>query len=274
MFQENPDICLLQCNVCHAVSASRIPTDETLADYYSGFYESSELREHFGEKTNITFSKPQRLAIKLCNIYRSYCQDNSSVAILDFGGGDGTISNLVAMDLINSGIKKVSIKIVDYNKKLLSLQDNRIVIDRVDSLDDITGQRYELVIASAVIEHHPRPGKLLRDLLHHVKQGGIFYARTPYILPIMRLSRLMGIHVDFTYPGHLHDLSQAFWENYFRRKELSDFQILKSKPSIVETTFRKQFWVTLAAYLLKAPWFLLGKSYKYVGGWEMFVRKR
>nr|VFK77997.1 MAG: hypothetical protein BECKSD772D_GA0070982_100466 [Candidatus Kentron sp. SD] len=119
ILQENPDICLLQCNVCHAVSASRIPTDETLADYYSGFYESSELREYFGEKTNITFSKPQRLAVKLCKIYRSYCQDNSSVAILDFGGGDGTISNFVAMNLINSGIKKVNITIVDYNKKRL-----------------------------------------------------------------------------------------------------------------------------------------------------------
>nr|VFK79544.1 MAG: hypothetical protein BECKSD772D_GA0070982_10541 [Candidatus Kentron sp. SD] len=159
-------------------------------------------------------------------------------------------------------------------KKIVSPQDDRIVINRVDSLNNITSCTYGLVVASAIIEHYPYPGELLQDLLHHVKQGGIFYARTPYILPIMRLSRLIGIHMDFTYPEHLHDLSQAFWENYFRRKELSDFQILKSKPSIVETTFRKQFWVTLAAYLLKAPWFLLGKSYKYVGGWEMFVRKR
>jgi hypothetical protein len=71
----------------------------------------------------------------------------------------------------------------------------------------------------------------------------------------------------------MHDLGQTFWEFYFTKEQRGAFQILESRPSIVETTIRKHFLRTLAAYSFKAPWYLLGKSYKCVGGWEIFVRK-
>jgi hypothetical protein len=93
------------------------------------------------------------------------------------------------------------------------------------------------------------------------------------MFPIIKLLRLVGVKVDFTYPGHIHDLGQAFWEGYFKKEQSNDFQILDSRPSMVETTLRKHFLRTIAAHAFKAPWYLLGKSYKYVGGWEVFVRK-
>jgi hypothetical protein len=104
-------------------------------------------------------------------------------------------------------------------------------------------------------------------------QRGIFYARTPYMLPMMKAFRLIGVNLDFTYPGHIHDLGQAFWENYFTTEQSDEFQVLASSPSIVATTFGKHFLRTVAAYSLKAPWYLLGKSYKFVGGWEIFAQK-
>jgi 2-polyprenyl-3-methyl-5-hydroxy-6-metoxy-1,4-benzoquinol methylase len=194
------------------------------------------------------------------------------VSILDFGGGDGTISHLASRQIIKRGAEQVNITIVDYGTKIVDTQDDRIVIERVNSLDNIFAE-YGLVIASAVIEHYPRPSILLRSLLQRMEVGGIFYARTPYIYPLMKLLRPIGVNVDFTFPGHLHDLGQSFWEGYFMREKTGGFQILQSRPSIVETTFHKHFFRTAVAHLLKAPWYLLGKSYKFVGGWEIYVQK-
>ena len=151
-------------------------------------------------------------------------------------------------------------------------QDSRITIDKVNSLTDISSL-YGFVIASAVIEHHPRPRILLRDLLQCIEKGGFFYARTPYIFPIMKLFKPVGVRVDFTYPAHIHDLGQGFWVSYFTEDQSGEFQILKSRPSIVQTTISKHFLNTVTAHLFKSPWYLFGKSYKYVGGWEIFVRK-
>lgn len=266
--QKTPEVLLLQCKACHAVSASRMPTDEALLEYYSVYYDSPESQASDGQ---ITFDSPLRLARNLAGMYLRH-QDETHGSILDVGGGDGTISHLVAMQLIERGATQVNVTVVDYNKKIVRPHDSRIAIDRADSLADVGGL-YGFVIASAVIEHSPHPRTLLLDLLQRMEQGGIFYARTPYMLPIMKLLQLIGVKVNFTYPGHLHDLGQAFWEGYFTMKQADDFQILDSRPAIVETTFRKHLARTVVAYCFKIPWYLFGKSYKYVGGWEVFVRK-
>ncbi|MGD9107083.1 MAG: methyltransferase domain-containing protein [Desulfobacterales bacterium] len=266
--QENPEVFLLLCNECYAVSASRMPTDEALAEYYSKYYDSTTAKTY---DSQITLDKPERLARNLVHLYNSYIPDKV-VSILDFGGGDGTISHLAGKQIIKKGAAQVKITVVEYGTKIVNPQDHRIVIERVNSLDDIVAE-YGLVIASAVIEHYPHPRALLRNLLQCMEVGGIIYARTPYIYPIMKLLQPIGVRVDFTFPGHLHDLGQSFWEGYFMREQSGGFQILQSRPSIVETTFRKHFLRTVAAHLLKAPWYLLGKSYKFVGGWEIFVQK-
>lgn len=267
--QKNPEVLLLQCKDCHAVSASRMPTDEALEEYYSYYYDSSVSK---APDEQITLDNPQRLAKKLADTYYRY-QNNQAVSILDCGGGDGTISHLVALHLVKCGAVQVNITIVDYSKKLVSSQDSRITLNKVNTLEDVDKAQYGLVLASAVVEHSPRPSALLRDLLQCMDKSGLFYARTPYVLPIMRLLKLIGVKVDFTYPGHIHDLGQAFWESYFKNEQSDDFKILESRPSIVETTLSKHFLRTVVAHVIKAPWYLLGKSYKYVGGWEIFVLK-
>ena len=269
ILQETPEILLMNCNACHAASASRIPTKEALEEYYSAYYDSAAIQT---PDNHATFDHPMRLSVNLANDYISY-QGDSHISILDFGGGDGTISQLLGMQLVKRGAAHVDITVIDYHKKLVSPQDSRISINRRDTLDKLDCL-YGFVIASAVIEHNPRPRTLLRSLMQRVERGGIFYIRTPYMLPLMKLLRILGLRVDFTYPGHLHDLGQVFWEGYFMNECPDDFQILKSNPSLVQTTLRKHFIRTALAYSLKAPWYLLGRSYKYVGGWEILVRKR
>ncbi len=36
ILQKSPEVLLLRCVVCHALSASRMPKDDALAEYYSG----------------------------------------------------------------------------------------------------------------------------------------------------------------------------------------------------------------------------------------------
>lgn len=114
----------------------------------------------------------------------------------------------------------------------------------------------------------------MRRLLGLLRKDGRFYARTPYVAPLMNLCRTFGIGWDFTYPAHVHDLGQAFWEAYFKSSACSaNMTILASRPSIVETSMSEHLARTVAAYALKAPWYLLRHRYKLVGGWEVVARK-
>jgi hypothetical protein len=91
----------------------------------------------------------------------------------------------------------------------------------------------------------------------------------------MRLAGTFGQKLDFTFPAHLHDFGQHFWENVLKIvPEGDEFEILHSAPSLVETDFRTHPWHTLAAHLAKAPWRIFGRRYTLVGGWEIVFRRK
>ncbi|WP_269630024.1 class I SAM-dependent methyltransferase [Pelomonas sp. BJYL3] len=268
--QDAPEVFLLECARCHAASASRMPTDSALDAYYGAYYQSPQLAE---ASHKITFHGVSRfgrhLAVKYLRHRRSH-----GVSMLDFGGGDGSISHAVALELLRNGVEKVDISVVDYNRTVIQPLDARISITKVDALENVSSP-HDFVIASAVLEHIPRPREVLDRCLRLVEKGGLFYARTPYMVPLMRLAARVGVRLDLTYPGHVHDLGQQFWEAFFDHVVAEGtFRMLQSQPSIVETSFGENFLKTLAAYSLKAPWHLLGRSYKLVGGWEVLVEKR
>lgn len=265
ILQEDPRIFLLKCNFCSAVSASRIPTQEALTEYYNIHYEPAE-------SDRITFNDTSRFGKHLALFFRRQNHKNE-ISILDFGGGNGAISYSVAEQLIKRGIGTVNIVVVDYGESIITTQYDNISIKKISDLDEIN-EYFDFIIASAVIEHIPEPNKIIDSLLSYLNKDGIFYVRTPYIVPLLKILSKINIGVDFTYPAHLHDLGQDFWEKYFNKeKYLNVFSIVKSNPSIVQTTFRDNFFKTLAAYIFKIPWFLFRHHYKLVGGWEVFVKK-
>jgi 2-polyprenyl-3-methyl-5-hydroxy-6-metoxy-1,4-benzoquinol methylase len=263
--QDRPVITLLSCSNCHGISASRMPTDEALSRYYGSYYQDDASAEQ------ITFDRPDRLAQRIAAHYIP-SGNGAQISILDFGGGDGTVANLVGAALLKTSEAEITIDIVDYAEKTVEPTHPNIHLTHKSSIDEVAA-RYDIVIASAVIEHHPMAGELLSRLLDHVQEEtGLFYARTPSMLPLMRLVAKTGFQLDFTYPGHLHDLGQRFWETYLSRRR-DEFQLLESTPSIPETTFRAHFLRAFAARVFKAPWHLLGRRYGCVGGWQVFVRR-
>jgi SAM-dependent methyltransferase len=268
--QENPKVSLLKCLTCNAASASRIPTMETLDNYYQDYYMPPLPRAKI--KAKVTFDNTQRFAHHLAQRLSKYTA-RGSISILDFGGGDGSIAVRMGEQLLRKGCQQVNITIVDYNTTLAGNIDTRISLTHKEGLDHLSPD-YDFVIASAIIEHIPQPKDILMRLLDLLNKGGIFYARTPCMATCIWLCNVLGMKWDFTYPAHIHDLGQDFWESFFGKIfSAVDFSILESKPAIVETSFKDHFLTTCAAYILKAPWYVLGRRYTLVGGWEIFVRK-
>jgi 2-polyprenyl-3-methyl-5-hydroxy-6-metoxy-1,4-benzoquinol methylase len=141
-------------------------------------------------------------------------------------------------------------------------------------LKSIRDQSIDLVIASAVLEHIPAPRPILEKLMATLRIGGCLYARTPYVSPFLRFMDFLGINFDFTFPAHLHDLGANFWREMIQRiSPDQNYVIVRSNPSVVETSLRHHFFRTIAAHILKIPGYYFKEAYGFVGGWEVFVRR-
>ncbi len=278
VLQEHPDVTLLKCANCGAATASRIPTAKALDDYYRDYYKNPEFANHHHRVTcDSTHRFGRYLAARLTKY--SKISHGSSIRILDFGGGDGSIAVETARHLQRKGLGRADIAIVDYNvehdETPFTDIDARISLTRHSVLENLPHKAFDVVLASGVVEHLPRPKEILTELLSLLHEQGVFYARTPYVVPFIKVLKLFGIKWDFFFPAHIHDLGQDFWKSCFSTIFVeNEFVVLASSPSIVETSFRDHFLTTLAAHAFKTPWYLFGERYSLVGGWEVFVRKK
>lgn len=258
--QRNPEVTLLACPQCHAFSASRNATDSALDRYYSSYFPESA-----GQR--VTCGSPRRHARHILRLAKV---EGAAISILDFGGGDGSIGNFVGKLLS----RPVKLMVVDHNQRLAEPENPFITISHSANLDQVSG-RFDLVLAGAVLEHLPEPAGIARRLLLALHPGGFFYARTPCVAPMLKLFSRAGLPYDFTFPAHFHDLGERFWNRIVSTLALDseEWRIVASRPSLVETAFSEYFLRTAAAYLLKAPWWILRSAYPFTGGWEVVIRR-
>ena len=197
--------------------------------------------------------------------------------MLDFGGGDGSISHAVAVEIAKRSSTPVDIVVVDFNKSLVVPTDPRVTLSHVSGIQEIPeGQKFALVLASAILEHLPEPAEITRKLLSMLTSGGYFYARTPYMAPLLRLFSRVHIGYDFTFPAHFHDLGQEFWDHILPtlRMASGEWTLVRSRPSVVETSFSEDFGRTVLSHVMKAPWWIFRRSYRLLGGWEVFIHRK
>jgi SAM-dependent methyltransferase len=266
--QSDPDVFLLACPNCSGCSASRLPTEEALRAYYSQYYEAGI----FQNSDKVTFHDPQRFARHLLRKAGPHLQ-GETLKILDFGGGEGNLSLAIAQLLLKDRAGHVDIILVDYNAGSGHTNSRDISVICREKLDSADARDCDLVLASGILEHIPYPQSDFARLLAAVRPGGLFYARTPCVASLLRILQRVGFPVDFTYPAHVHDMGEAYWSNIlsFLPAEFQCYSVIWSQPSIVETAWRKNVVRTFAAHLMKFPWRILGRSYPFVGGWEVFI---
>jgi hypothetical protein len=260
--QRDPTVYLLACR-CGCMSSSRMPQSTVLSDYYSRYYSETG--------GTATFDGSDRFARHLFRLLSD--APKNCLRILDFGGGvDAAISKSLARRFKERGTRSVEIALVDYNASCQRDWDVATV-DCYRSLQE-AGEGFDLVIASAIVEHIPYPRDTILGLLNSLRARGRAYFRTPTVASIIQLAGRFGVDIDFTYPAHLHDMGQAFWENLPASLGLErDFSLIWSRPSITETEFGKHPSRTAIAHAFKLPWLLLRNRYTMVGGWEAVITR-
>ncbi len=256
--QAEPEVVLRRCRSCAASSVSRLPTPEALDRYYGSYYEGVAAYA-------VTMDDPTRLAARIA----AYAPNGRYLRVLDLGGGDGTIS----VEVLRARGAAGEVTVVDYDHRRTARAPAGVTIGHVTDLAEVPGDaEFDLVVASAVLEHLPHPTPILTGLLGRVAPGGTFYARAPYVEPFLAVGRRLGVTIDFTFPAHLSDLGPAFWRGLGAWvPEVKRFDVLASRPSPVETSLRRRPARTLAAAAAKAPWHV-AKGWPFVGGWEWAAR--
>ena len=267
IFRETPEIHFVRCPKCQAVTYDRILSQEATDAMYNDeeyYYEDTD------EEGSVTFYGTERFARHLMKYCRTIGQ-KPVLRLLDFGGGDGSVSYCLAKLLCEKYTNtRFEITVVDYTEKLYKKDEDRITMCHRSPKESIADEKFDILIASAVLEHISVPGETFEMLFSLMGEGSVLYFRTPYRYPLHRLVRKFGVNLDMLYPGHIWDFGGDAW---WRRlpnligADKAGVSLLASRPSIVEKTFRTHFFVALVSYMMKAPGFLF-RGWKYAGGWE------
>jgi hypothetical protein len=263
--QDSPTVELLECPQCRVCSASHMPLPAVLQEYYSKYYANGQ------EK--ITCPSSARFAPHIA-AHSGLAGRKGVLRILDFGGGDGALARRTADHLLGNSDAAAEIDLVDFEKPGDYATD-KIKLRGHSDLKKVSGP-YDLIIASAVLEHIPEVHVVMRQLFSLARPGSALYARTPCVAPLARLVR----RLDFTYPGHVHDMGAAFWNRIVKTFGLNA-RYAVSGPSLIETTLRSHPLRTIAAAVLKMPARVEGvlspvartdRWWNFVGGWEIMLR--
>jgi hypothetical protein len=267
--QREPVVDLVTCVTCGASSASRLPTDA----FCSELYEQGYAAEH----VETTQGNAHSLAAHVAHLLGSVALPEQ-LTVLDFGGSDGASALALAQELLATGkVRRAQLVVIDHVPVQRSA-DARIELSSVQGLPALPSEmRFDLVLASAVLEHIPHLHGVLLALLSRVGTGGLFYARTPWVAPLVKVWSRLPLML---WPVHVHDLGRPFWNRLVQRE--SAFALLRSQPSWVETSWRMAPARTGIAHLLKLPGRLDARArphyvgrwdWPWVGGWEVVLQR-
>jgi SAM-dependent methyltransferase len=257
------DLCYFYCKNCKVSFTNKQLTEKSTKNLYLNYY-----KDHHSS----TGIDSKKLAEHLSHFFLKNKLISSEIKILDFGGGDGSVALGLGRNLEKKFNYNIQIDVFD-----ISNLENRIKqVNYINDENQIHNNKYDIIIASAVLEHVNDPKKTLNTLFNSLKTNGYFYARTPYKLPIELALNSIGIKKNnLQFPWHLFDMGREFWNNipsFYKTNFSTNLKLIISRPSLVQTSFKRKKKKFILAYLLKIPGYFL-KKWNYVGGWEVFIQK-
>lgn len=268
LLKDEPEIWMVECATCKALSSPTIPTMQSLDELYDpAHYEAALSSSSYISK---------KLAAHIVSHFKKH-KSSKPINILDFGGGNGRLCDEIRTQLRSIHPKtQVDCTVVDIFNSLIFDDIKFIDAEKFNNIDGT----YDIVLASAILEHLPEPGKALPLLLNMVRANGIFYARTPFEEKLVTL----GIGYKTSWPIHLHDLGPKFWEHIIKNNE-DKFIALSSTTSINETSPKVNLSKNIIVHILKfvshvecltiKRWFnYSGVIWPYIGGWQVILRKK
>ncbi len=245
-----------------------MPTEQFLESYYRNYYDETQ--------SKITVGRPERLARHIAQLLPE--NSKTTLKILDFGGGDGTLAKVLA-EILRQKHPTTDFKItlVDFNQEK-DAENEFLTFHSEPSLTAVKNQKFDIILASAIIEHVPEAHHLLQELFDLLADKGTLYVRTPYVTPLKKLFR----HYPLKYPMHVHDIGPSFWNRVAKRYS-NPLEILVSQPSLVASGFSKKKWLrSCVAHTLKLPTRMEKQLrnnptdyfWNLMGGWEILFRKK
>jgi len=265
LLQRDPDVWMLACPQCHASSAERLPRRDALAKLYDPAVYTSDLVASDASSARCARHVVARLDVP------AY----ADLELLDYGGNDGALSHAILEALRRRGHRgRLRATVVDIYVRPPRGDVRFVHVDDFAHAPD----RYDVLLASAVLEHLPDVRDVVRRIAAAARPGALFWARSPYDVPLARL----GLGLPVMWPRHLHDMGPAFWSRALEVFGVEG-ELIESAPSIVQTDLRRAPLRTLAAHALKWPARverrLRGRgamspslAWRWIGGWEVFAR--
>lgn len=260
---KSPEVNYFFCNHCKVSYTDKQLSVKDTEKLYSHYYD-----EHVF-KTGIN---PSVLGKHIFRFISSKVTVNSSVRILDYGGGDGSVAKYVAEELRKRKKCRYIIDVYD----IYEIENKLDAVNYITSESILANYQYDIIIASAVIEHLNKPLDTLKMLFTSLKSNGYFYARTPFNLPLKNMCEKLHLKkkVDMQFPWHLFDMGRIFWNHIpvlFQSYHIK-ISVIKSQPSLIEIPFKNKKKRYIATVLLKFPGYIF-KNWNNVGGWEVFIKK-
>lgn len=220
----------MYCKNCGFMCYSPRPNEADLEAKYQYLSE----RENIGALANPT-PRSLRLDTKrevfLTNIIEKH-HDLKSQKVLDVGGGDGR--------LLRPFLKKgCYCYLVDFNPKPLPN------IQRLGStLNDIpTGDLFDIIICSHVLEHVTEPGQLLRDIRSRLSDNGVAYIEVPSQI-------WQGIPINLDPVTHINFFTVSSLQNALMLNGLQPLSI-QYKLSPYDGKYKRVAWAVASAKELK-----------------------
>lgn len=176
---QKPDIHFVKCKNCGAVTYDKQFSQAALDKMYSNYEYHSE-----DEVQSVTFYGSERFA-KHISKYVDFAEKDK-VKILDFGGGDGALAYFTALQLKKRNPKMIiEILVVDYCNSLYKSDRSDGITMRHDFPLSKVEEEFDLIIASAIIEHLPKPAEEVKKLFTLLTGGGVYIFPDTLCLSIM-----------------------------------------------------------------------------------------